>query len=481
MSESTWQFRKLQFSNRYPSTLTLRTLLLPIAWGLLGCSCTVQKSSEDSPSGVTQAFSQLLTPQNQNIEIFTTSADVQPGVVGSLNADACQNGVASASQIWTVPIALNSQKINATITFSEPSRQQPVTVEIDGRKIELAKAEVPPGALVSDFCRVWQENPTQRIATAEPQIQTAVLSWLRLFAPDCNFKETSPQGWVCSLTRANAGNAQATLGDMQARMIQKWSRHPYSLTRRLAVARNLADSIVEGLSESGFSRFCKILNTSLPEELPLAFAAPRWRDAVCAVGIDGTLRAKIAEAGLQMALAEQTFLHQLVEQTSLLGLLQVRIPNGSVSNHDFWITLAPMDEVAQSVLVTSAEISGGETPDKFGCWHPYYGGDMAKMELAARLQLLQPQTAAGCKSVGLDDKAALAAGQYMSNSILGETEFLVGNGNSKILRLPKGQYSYVIHGLPENARQWQPSDSDVTSTGQITWVEKRPHAVIATW
>ena len=111
---------------------------------------------------------------------------------------------------------------------------------------------------------------------------------------------------------------------------------------------------------------------------------------------------------------------------------------------------------------------------------------MQPLHLAAgirstHLNLLAEQKEQGCVSADPEGDAGLKSGEYMSNSILGETEFLVTNGNSKILRLPKGQYSYIIHGLPDNARQWQPSESDVHSAGQIAWLDKRPHAVISVW
>jgi hypothetical protein len=414
--------------------------------------------------------------------VYTYSSDNHPGYLGTLNREACESEVyVPTAQEWTVPISTEFQRFDAKITLPAPGSSDKVAVDIDGRRIFLTKSDLPPSDVLEKICSEWRADPAKRIWANEPKLKATITAWLGEFAPDCNFKETSPQGWICEMKRSNPREVAQQIAGMQAHMIQKWSRHPYSLTRKLAVTRTLADSINEGFSETGFSRFCKILKTSLVEELPVAFAATRWSQNVCAPGIDGKLRLEIAKIGLDMALSEQVFLHQLVEESSLLGLLQIKIPHGEIQNRDFWITLSPTSDVAASVLSSSEMIGGIAASAAFGCWHPIYGQAVRSMNLASHLNLLAQQKEVACTHADKEGNSGLNSGEYMSNSILGETEFLVGNGNSKILRLPKGQYSYVIHGLPDNARQWQPSDSDVHSSGQISWVDKRPHAVISTW
>ena len=480
MRELTLQSKRSPFSS-CPSINFCKISLISFL-GLLGLGCSMQKDASDSPGIVSNLMQKISGSDPQEIDLYTYSSEKHPGYLAALNIETCQNvGFSASSQVWTVPISTEFQRFNAKITIPESDGRSKIMIEIDGRKIFLTKSAVPSSEAVAKICNAWRADPAKRIWTSEPQLRTTITGWLNEFAPDCNFKETSAQGWLCDMKKSNPKEVARQIAGMQAHMIQKWSRHPYSLTRKLAVARNLADSINEGFSETGFSRFCKILKTSTVEELPVVFSAPRWSQNVCAVGIDGELRLKIAEIGLEMALSEQVFLHQLVEESSLLGLLQIKIPHASISNRDFWITLSPAADVAQSVLSSSEEIGGIPATAAFGCWHPIYGAAVKSMNLAAHLNLLAQQKEVSCANAEPEGNPGLVSGEYMSNSILGETEFLVGNGNSKILRLPKGQYSYVIHGLPANARQWQPSESDVHSAGQISWLDKRPHAVIDTW
>lgn len=442
----------------------------------------MQKDSTETAGVVGNLLQKITSGQPASVEVHTPSADTHAGVIGSLNTATCQEGkLTAATQTWSIPISTPLQKFTATVTIPAVDGPNKITVEVDGRKIFLAKSVVPSADLIEGICSAWRSDPATRTLNSDHRLQEIVAGWLTQLAPDCNFRNTSEQGWVCSLKTISAGDALSTISRMQNHMIQKWSRQSYTLTRKLAVSRTLAEAIKDGFTPTAQGRFCKVIGMSSEEELPVIFTSARWHQGVCGGEVDLDAKITLAKVGLDFAIAEQNFLHQLVEESSLLGLLQVKLPRAVIPNRDFWITLTPSTDVAESILSTSATIGKNDAGMAVGCWHPIYGADPKALGLAAHLKLLAPQLEASCVTSDQESHSAEAAGEYMANSILGETEFLIGNGNSKILRLPRGQYNYVIRGMPENSRQWHPSNSDIQSTGQISWIDRRPHPVITSW
>jgi hypothetical protein len=90
------------------------------------------------------------------------------------------------------------------------------------------------------------------------------------------------------------------------------------------------------------------------------------------------------------------------------------------------------------------------------------------------------------KSIGLCDnqkireKTAQFSTNYLFASIASETEFPISNGRGKVLRLPVGNYSYVVK---QNLQNFQPppSNPDQVSRGEIAWGPRKANPIVKTW
>ncbi len=86
-----------------------------------------------------------------------------------------------------------------------------------------------------------------------------------------------------------------------------------------------------------------------------------------------------------------------------------------------------------------------------------------------------------CKieSVSSETNAPDPLAVYLMQSLTSETEFVMDNGQTKLLRLPEGQYRYTVEVLPQNPvdAEDQVEDSVASTQGQISWGSTRDHSI----
>jgi hypothetical protein len=83
----------------------------------------------------------------------------------------------------------------------------------------------------------------------------------------------------------------------------------------------------------------------------------------------------------------------------------------------------------------------------------------------------------------VDPEAEVAAlSKYLLHSLSSETEFVLDNGQSKLLRLPEGNYRYTVQMLPENPLDSEEVDEESVpkTTGELNWDSSRRH-MIRSW
>src|SRR5690606_35733312 len=80
-----------------------------------------------------------------------------------------------------------------------------------------------------------------------------------------------------------------------------------------------------------------------------------------------------------------------------------------------------------------------------------------------------------------DDGEAVKA--FVLASITSETEFVITNGRSKLLRLPEGEYRYVVepYVAPLGENVIHDSEPQLESRGSLTWAGSYPKPVINDW
>ena len=343
-------------------------------------------------------------------------------------------------------------------------------------------------------------------------------------APDCKTVTFEAKVAKCQLEQMYPQAALVKTEDFQKAMIRKWSRQPYILARRTGVVSTLARASTNFGNDEGFARFCRVLQFSLPEELPVVMTSRRWQNALCSG--QSALRREAALYGLVKGVNELAMLRDLYEQTSREGLLSVRIPNQAIpgraldaAKQPLRVIIAPEDEVSQHLVDEAkkflgrpdqdeqprrlsrrkvsrhkprverpvevlAEASGGKERQDM-CWHPVFAESWDLMRVADGMKLTGDGFQYECGYIYERDAAEgrelAGLSKYLLQSLSSETEFVLDNGQSKLLRLPEGRYRYTVHVLPANPLDSEEVDDDNApkSSGELGWGTTRNHAIKA--
>ena len=336
-------------------------------------------------------------------------------------------------------------------------------------------------------CDQLASAPAATAVTATADMEKTLGTWAAALAPDCAVDfDQAAGGWSCQLPQADPKKALTTLKKIRTAMIRQWSRQPYLLSRRVAVAVAFGEALLDASPHRRLDTLCHIVEASLAAELPAVMSSSRWRAGLCTREDlpPSPHRLTLARFGLGKAVAEIEFLKKLFERSSRLGRLTVRIPKGQLPHRRLWVTLQPREEVNSALAKETARIwAHGERPSlPASCWHPLFGDSAPLMTLARQLALTGDLTGLSCMET-LQNQSRKRTERYLAESIASETEFVISNGRSKLLRLPQGNYQYTIQTLPPNPDLWG-TDSDPhgpVSKGTIAWDSRRPRPVIRTW
>jgi hypothetical protein len=389
-----------------------------------------------------------------------------------------------------IPLVSAYQDTSATITYQN---SPDMIAEVEGNRVLLKGVDTSFTFHVQQICDSWRNNNNEKLI-ASTTLAAYFQTWLSMLAPDCNFRQIRKDGWYCDLPSIAPADALSSLQSIHTTMVTKWNRQPYLFTRRLAFATTLAQALESSESKVELEKLCKVLHYSLPQEMPAVFNSKIWHKHVC--NKDSTLQEHAAKFGLQKAYAELEFLQTLLERTSTLGTLTVRIPRRYLSSNVLWVSLKPSQEVTDRLAEESlkiwavrdeenvANVAGESKPN--ACWHPLFSDSASLIQLAQYLGLAGNAKNAVCLSFAnnTQDKPTTVPSKYIADSIASETEFVISNGHSKVLRLPQGLYSYTIqttHNQNIDPEEEIDPASDEASSGVISWTRKGGRAIISNW
>jgi hypothetical protein len=376
-----------------------------------------------------------------------------------------------------------------------------VEAEVEGQKLFFITSGNPK-EFIGAVCETVLLDPDSAAELNLPQkkidhdFQIVVFEWLSHIAPACEIEVNAENGFDCQLARTDPIHAQRQLMGVQSTMIRRWSRQPYLLSRRLAIAFQLSQILQKPRLTDELKSFCQIIATSLPEELPLALRPQRVRNVLC--DEDSKNREQAALFALAGAVEEIEFLRIISEKTSRLGYLKVSVPRADIPSKNIWVSIKPDVDVAKHIGEQAANLwSKNETTNTDddsqenedltmlpkACWHPAFSESSAILQLARHLNLSGDDPEVICAdSPASQDHAIYQPERYFSDSITSETEFIVSNGRAKMLRLPKGQYVYSLQSLPLDPQNWDDvSAGEPQSQGTISWTKRRPYPVIKSW
>lgn len=327
-------------------------------------------------------------------------------------------------------------------------------------------------------------------------------------SPDCSNVEPGLEGWKCSLKTLMPQSAILQVEDLQQAMIKRWSRQPYIIARKAGVTMSLAKIATNLAAEDSLGKFCKLLQFSLPEELPLVMTSPSWQKALC----DGEEknRRELSFHGLAKAVEELSMLRQLYENTSKVGVFSVKIPDRDIPGRapsgpqPFRILITPEQEVTDHLVEVASTLLGRPmnssgrrlrhtasnqvsaplaAPRKPSCWHPVFSDTPALLRVAEGMRLTGDGFKGECRSETPASAGTLEAlAKYLMQSLASETEFVMNNGQSKLLRMPEGGYKYSVQVLPQNPIDAEESGEDTSpeTHGDLSWGTAKNHA-IKTW
>ncbi len=339
--------------------------------------------------------------------------------------------------------------------------------EIDGLVLTPSPGLQPDYLqLRQTLCRAVTRRGHFFYGHADSELLRSLSAWLQVLSPPCLIKFRPVRGFHCELPVPAVRPERKTLERIKLRMVRAWQRQPYLLTRRLAIAVDLAQILSDG-EAARLTRFCQVLRNSSVRELPLAFTSTRWQQSVCNTQ-DASL--KHAALGLQLAVREITLFKHLFERASHRGNVAVRI--AAPLSHRFWVLLTPTAATRATTVRHYQQVLATRDPHKSTptCWHPFFSENMRLHHLAQAIGLHTGR----CGTVLYPPLPATARndllGNYLVASITSETEFAISNGRTKFLRLPSGTYDYRISPLPN---YYLPASRTAVAHGSMQWREQR--------
>ena len=417
------------------------------------------------------------------------------------------------------------------ITFEEESGQLAVAL-IEDSETKLLGGEIPQD-LKDEICASSRESVGGYITIGDERygaLAKMLLAAIGKVVPDCKSIDFDSRVARCYLDALLPQPALVKTEEFQKAMIRKWSRQPYILARRTGVVSTLARTAADVANDEGFTKFCRVLQFSIPEELPVVMTSHRWQQALCSG--DAKLRREAALFGLLKGTQELTMLRELYEGISRVGLLSVKIPIQTipgraqeVSRQPLRVTIAPDESVSKNLVDEAKKYLGRpdsderprkllrgkrsgrskkyfEVADMAGkasgadlpkaaradmCWHPVFGETWGLLRIADGMRLTGDGFTLECGQIyerrsDASNVEMAALSRYLLQSLSSETEFVMDNGQSKLLRLPEGRYKYTVHVLPGNPLDSEDIDDESApkTTGEIGWGESRNHA-IRTW
>jgi len=414
---------------------------------------------------------------------------------------------------------------NFEVAFEEEA-DQIVLASIEDTETKLSGIAIS-SELKQHLCSVSRSTSTQIIEIGSKQyreIQSAVTLALSKITPDCREVNFDGRAAVCNLDAMMPQAALVKTEEFQKSMIRKWSRQPYILARRTGVVSTLARAATNIANDDGFAKFCKVLQFSLPEELPIVMTSRRWQSALCSG--QSASRREAAFYGLAKGAEELDMLRELYEGTSRVGVLSVKIPDSSIPARDevmarrpLRVIISPDDHVSQRLVDQAKKYLGrAEREDKPRrtlrnkrgsrgkrfyevakvtkeqvapvsvemCWHPVFSETYGLLRTADGMKLTGKGFNFECGYTderGEGSEAEVASlSKYLLQSLSSETEFVLDNGQSKLLRLPEGNYRYTVELLPANPLDSEGVDEENVpkTTGEMNWDSTRRH-LIRTW
>jgi hypothetical protein len=466
---------------------------------LAGCRANQASTSWFSLDALVEKLAGSKIQANQFYDVhLTTPENSEISSLAKISATSCKisKRIGKPKNItWQLKMDSAFGEMIIHLSHAYKNKKNQYQVEVDQQRFTLKVVGTNfSQKLIDDICaEVPADGNTIKLTHSseqKAQVESHFAEILKALAPDCQIQfNPALSSWSCSLEGLDPKVAEQEIAQMRSTIIRRWSRLPYILTRRLSMAHLLAKIYQEPKATPKLTNFCQILETSLFEELPLAFTSRTWQESVCS-SQDQNQRERAIQIGLNKALTEIEQLRQLYERSSRLGLLTLRLPKElEKPTRDFLISLIPETNVTEELAKVSANIwienlkesASSPTPNSSmtsGCWHPLFSKNYPQLILAKQLDLVGSTSTSSCTDT-TDNSGAIFVNPhvYLADSVTSETEFTLSNRHSILLRLPSGSYKVLVHQLIPMEGDEEDSLHFV-GRSVIKWQNKRPRVVV---
>ena len=450
-------------SRRSQSRMRFAAGITSVIAMLLGCQYLLEPNranlSVDRKTNFSSSIKVYLqTPAGQNVYI------------GEYDRSSCKAGF---PKHWSLFMNSFMGLHRFDLDYSEVLNKKSgdLEIKISPQLFAIKYPEIPATLLAAKLCDQKEESSVS-FAHDSP-VTKDLLQPLQYVAPDCKVTWAENQGLMCNLQYPGEAEVLATLEVLKKNMTTKWNHQPYLLIRRLTLATQMLQALQKTEKRGDLERVCRIMNFSLPNELPLSFRSKAWQDKVCQP--KGSHDREAALVALQEAVNEIQTLFRRIEDASLVGLFTLSIPREQSTAKGYLISLQPIE----------VPFISSDKPNKsLACvWHPLFFEKPESQLIALELGLIQSSKFSSCAPAPGLVEAHRDANIYVRSSVGSEMEFQIANGQSKQLRLPSGDYQYSVtqyNGpFPEELISLQ--EVAPLSSGQISWKNTKPHLIIKSW
>ncbi len=476
MNQWTWLFKKSRFSK---SPFKTRVIFGGTAGILviLGCQNLMRPASSSNVAGAgassasAPAVIEDKSPLVASIKVFITDVNGKEAYAGEFDRSSC---VAGMPTLWSANFdsVFGTHRFDIDFTSLVDNKSKAINVRAGKERFQV-QAETAPEALKKQGLCDLPFRTEKTSLPAGGEAAKELMSLVQTVAPDCNFAAGEGNRLSCTIAHGGEGDIRSRLDQLTKNMSTKWNHQPYLLIRRMTLTRQLLDASQIRDEFKSVQKFCRVIAYSLPHELPLAFRSQSWQNKVCR---EKTPDQDLIFIGLDQSVKEIESLAHRIEDSSLVGTFTLAVPHDKSPVKEYWITLQPMDQP----LVVKIDDKGLNP-----CvWHPIFADQVDKALIAMDLgQLKSPTGKSFCAPVPDLAKAMKDSDHYIRASIASEMEFPIVNGQSKLLRLPTGDYKFSITQLngPFSEEMFTTEEIIPISIGQVSWKTNRPHLVIKSW
>ncbi|RYZ56596.1 MAG: hypothetical protein EOP07_12210 [Proteobacteria bacterium] len=469
MNQWTWLFKKFPYFNKATSIKT-RAVAGGILGGIviLGCQNLMrpQPTSGSAPAMAMEDKSHIVA----SIKVFLQDANQKEAYIGDFDRTTCVDGLPT---VWVASFAsvFGEHRFDLDYTAIADHKANTINVKNGAEHFQIATEAYPKAIASQGLCDLPFRTDSTHLP-ADSEAGKELMSVLTNVAPDCRF-ETVDGKLSCNIGHASEQDVRGRLEVLTKNMSTKWNHQPYLLIRRLTLTKQLLEASQLNDDFKAVHKFCRVIEASLPNELPLAFRSKVWQAKVCH---SKNPEDKLLMVGLDQAVREIESLAHRIEDTSLVGTFTLAVPHDKSPVKEYWITLQPLDlpvlVKAENTILTPC------------VWHPIFADQMDKALIAMDLgQLSSTSSKSFCSPVPDLAKAKKDSDNYIRASIASEMEFPIVNGQSKLLRLPTGDYKYNITQLngPFSEEMFTTEEIIPISIGQVSWKTNRPHLIIKNW